>query len=139
MNGVKFIISHCTFILSYIGFCLIAHQIAALAPQVLAAEVVLDPVLLPVVHPAVRVVLQVVPEIEDESAVVVKVLMHHAGMTIRKKKEIKKGKEKGTEIEIEKEIVTRKRRKEAILFQTNLNLKDALGIFFISVDIIFSV
>lgn len=49
-------------------------------------------------------------------------------MTTKRKKGIKKGRGKGIEIGIEKEIARRRRKKGATRFWTNLNLKDALGI-----------
>jgi hypothetical protein len=96
--------------------------------------VALDPVHLPVAHPVVRQVLQVALETEEENVVVAKVLMPREGTIIRKKRGIKN--EKETEIAIEIEIVRRKKRRAAILFLKNLNLKGDPGIFIIKLIIV---
>lgn len=109
--------------------CLIVHQIAALDLQALAVVVVPDQAPLLVAHPVVQLALQPVPEIEEEKEVVAKVLMPHGDMTIRRRKEIKKGKGKG--IEIRTEIVRKKERKGTMLFLIKLNKKEDPGIIFI--------
>jgi len=112
-----------------VKLCLIAHQIVALDLRALAVAVVPDQAPLPVVHPVVHLVLQLVPEIEEENEVVAKVWMLRGGMTIKKRKGIKK--EKGREIGIKTEIATRKGKRETILFLIKLNKKDDPGIIFI--------
>lgn len=106
---------------------MIAHQIAALDLRALVVAVVQDRALLPVAHLVVQVALQLAPEIEEEREVVVKVSMPREGMTIRKRREIKKekGKEIGTRTRTE--IVIRKGKKGIILFLIKLNKKDVPG------------
>lgn len=87
-----------------------------------------DQVQLPVARLAVQLVLQVVPEIEEENAVVAKVSMLREGMIIRKRRGIRRE----NEIGIGTEIAKRRRKREATLFLKNLNLKDALGIIFVT-------
>lgn len=91
--------------------------------------VVPDQVLLPVAHPVVQLVLQLAPEIEEEKEVVAKVSMLREGMTIRKRRGIKKEKGKGTGIRIE--TVTRKERRGIMLSPIKLNKKDGLGTIFV--------
>lgn len=114
---------------------MIVHQTAVLDLRVAAVEVALDPVHLPVAHPVAQQALQVVPETELENVVVAKVLMPREGTTTRKKRGIKN--EKETEIVTEIEIVKRKRRRAAILFLKNLNLKGDPGRFIIKIIIFF--
>lgn len=87
-----------------------------------------DQVQLPVARLAVQLVLQVVPETEEENVVVAKVLMLREGMIIKKRRGIRRENETGIGIEIAK----RRRKREATLFLKNLNLKDALGIIFVT-------
>lgn len=106
--------------------CLIAHRTAARDLRALAVAVVPDQALLPVAHPVVQLVPQPVPGIAEEKEVVAKALMPREGMTIRRRRGIKK--EKGREIGTRTEIVIKKERKGTMLFPTKLNKKDDPGI-----------
>lgn len=106
---------------------LTALQIAALDLRARVAAAVLDRALVLLAHPAVRLALRVVLEIEEENAVVAKASMLREDMRIRRRKEIRRGKEKGIEIAIETGNGKRRRKRAAILSLTNLNLRDAQG------------
>lgn len=80
-----------------------------------AVEAVRDPARLLAVPPAVPEAPLRVPETEDVSEVEVRVWMPRVGMTIRKRRERRKEKERGTEIGIGTETGKRIRRKVAIL------------------------
>jgi len=89
---------------------------------------VLDRVLVLLARPAVQLALQVVLEIEDGNVVVAKASMLREDMTIRRRREIKKGKGKEIETVIEIENEKKRKRREIILLLTSLSRRDVQGI-----------
>lgn len=112
----------------------IVHQTVALGLRVLAAAVVPDQAPLLLAHLVVQLALQPVLEIEEEKEVVAKALMPRGDMTIKRRREIRKG--KGKEIGTRTEIVIKKERKGTMLFRIRLNKNDP-GIVFIKSTLIF--
>lgn len=66
-------------------------------------------------------------EIEPGNVVVAKALMLRGGMRIKRRREIRKGREKGIETATGTENGKRRRRREAMPSLTSLNLKVAQG------------
>lgn len=106
------------------------RRTVALAHPVLAVAAAPDQALHPVPHPVALPVHLAVPGTEAEREAVAKVLMHPAGMIIKRKKGRKNGRGKGKEIGIETGtgIEKRTRRKAVILCQISRNPRDVLDL-----------